>query len=69
MGTGMHRLASAVWMVVGLALIAPIAVYALYRNAHPDADIRIELVVFAALIALFGLNMAVRALVHLIRGR
>jgi len=63
-----RRLTAIVWAVIGLALIAPIAWFYLYRAGHPGAEMRIEALVFFGLVAFFGLQITLRSLWTAVRG-
>ena len=63
-----RRLLAILWALVGLALVAPVIWFSLYRAAHPDASIGPELIVFFALIGFFGLQIALRSLWTAVRG-
>jgi hypothetical protein len=65
----MVRLVALVGFVVGLGLAAPLAWLTLYEHQHPgDAAIGLEAAIFFALIAFFGLSIALRSLWRLIKG-
>lgn len=69
MGTGMRRLYAIGSFVVGLLLTAPVIWFLLYRQVHDDADISSVAAIFFGIVALIGLNMALRSLWIMIRGR
>ena len=64
----MGRLFALVGCALGLALTAPIVWFALYQQTHPDMRADTVAVVFFALVALFGLSIAVRSAWRAIKG-
>ena len=68
MGKGMHRLFSLGGFCIGLVFMAPVIWFLVYKHQHPEAAPSIEASIFFGLVALIGLNMALRSLWIIIRG-
>ena len=68
MGTGMRRLFSLGGLFFGLVFMAPVIWFFVYKNQHPEASPGLEVSIFFGLVALIGLNLALRSLWILIRG-
>ncbi len=68
MGKGMRRLFSVGGFLTGLVFMAPVIWFLAYKHQHPDAAPSIEASIFFVVIAVIGLNLALRSLWILIRG-
>ena len=68
MGTRTRRLYAVGGFLTGLAFMAPVIWYYVYKTQHAEAAIRTEAMVFFAAIGLIGLNLTLRSLWIMIRG-